>query len=61
MGEREGRRMSVRWTEKVGECEIGKREGGGREGGGRRGKPREGMEENIGETTHDENDANQLR
>ena len=39
---------SVRWTEKVGECEGGKREGGGREGGGRRGKPREEMEENIG-------------
>lgn len=37
------------------------RRDGGREGGGRRGKPREGMEENIGETTHDENDANQLR
>lgn len=36
MEEREGRRMLVRWTEKVGECEGGKRKGGGREGGERR-------------------------
>ena len=31
-----GEEWSVRWTEKVGEYEIGKREGGGREGGERR-------------------------
>ena len=48
MEEREGRRMLVRWTEKVGECEGGKREGGGREGVVSEPDPRKIEKEGLG-------------